>query len=246
LIASTLLLGLNFRNTERVDRSDYGAFFGLGLTGVTLYYLLQHYGIQYTTATDSAILISLSPVFVGLISWVWLKEPFKIKTGLGLLLAFGGALLVIGNGQVAWREPGLRVWGDFLILLTAISWACYSVGGKKLLAKYKPLTLITYTTVIGTGLLLPFAWTELTFSNFLPLTGVTWLNLLYLGGAASVYGYLAWYRGLTKLPTVTVSSYLYFRPLLTGIIAAIVLHEQVGMLSVIGGVLIIVGTYLTV
>ncbi len=245
MIASVMLCAINLRNPERIQPADYGHLFGLGLTGVTFYYLFQHYGIRYTQATDAALLISLSPVFIGVISWLWLRERWKPAAAAGLFLAFGGTLLIIADGQPFWKQPGDRVWGDLLILLTAVSWAFYSVAGKKLLSKYKPLTLITYTTMIGTACLLPFALPDLPRVDWAGLTWVTWLNLLYLGGAASVYGYLAWYRGLLKLPAVTVGSYLYFRPLLTGIIAALVLGEQISWFMVGGGALIITGTYLT-
>lgn len=86
---------------------------------------------------------------------------------------------------------------------------------------------------------------ELAHTGYHRLNWVGWLNLLYLGGAASVYGYLAWYRALTKLPAVTVGSYLYFRPLLTGVIAAVVLNEKVGLFVILGGILIILGTVLS-
>lgn len=246
IIASLILLVLNYRNRERVDRADYRSFFLLGLTGVTLYYLLQHFGIKHTNATDAAILISLSPIFIGLISWFLLKERLKLITGIGLLIALTGAVLVISNGKSIWDQPGGRVQGDLLILLTAVSWAIYSVYGKKLLSKYHPKTLITYTTLIGTVLLIPFSLPELSRVDLRHLTWGGWLNLMYLGGAASVYGYLAWYRALKKLPAITVGSYLYFRPLLTGIIAVIVLQETLSLFILAGGSLILFGTYLAV
>lgn len=245
LIASAVLLALNLRNKEKVLKSDYPSFFLLGLTGVTLYYLLQHYGIKYTNAIDASILISLSPVFIGMISWLILKERMKPIALAGLILAFSGSVLLITGGKFTWNDTGGRFWGNILILLTAVSWSVYSVCGKKLLARYTPLTLITYTTLIGTILLFPFSLLELVHMGFKSVNFFGWLNLLYLGGAASVYGYLAWYRALKKLPAVTVGSYLYFRPLLTGIIAAIALGERIGLFVIAGGVLIIGGTYLS-
>lgn len=247
LIASVIVVIIDIRNREKIERADYPSLVLLGLTGVTLYYLLQHYGIRYTNATEAAILISLSPVFIGLISWSLMREPFRLMAGVGLLLAFTGSLMVITGGNIpSSGELGDRVRGDFLILLTALTWAIYSVLGKKLLHRYSPITLIKYTTITGTLLLVPFTLPELLHYG-LPLPDmVGWLNLLYLGGAASVYGYLAWYRALTALPAVTVGSYLYFRPLLTGLIAAVILHERIGAAGLLGGVLIILGTFLTV
>jgi len=246
VVASGILLFVNRGNTERIARTDYPSLLGLGLTGVTLYYLLQHYGIKYTNAVDAAVLISLSPLFIVIISWALLKERLKATTATGLFLALAGSVLVISNGRLNWDGSDARLWGDILILLTAVSWAIYSVYGKKLLQKYSPKTIITYTTVIGTLFLLPFSWLEAAGKHNFILDWFGWLNMLYLGGAASVYGYLAWYRGLTRLPAVTVGSYLYFRPLLTGIIAFIVLRESVGLFTVLGGGLIIAGTYLAI
>ncbi len=245
-IASLILLVIDYNNPEIIRRSDYGRITFLGATGVTLYYLLQHYGINYTNATDASILISLSPVFIACISWTLLKERVKSATILGLVLALAGCILVITNGDVAIKNNQGRWWGDLLILLTAVSWALYSVFGKKILAAYTIRTIVKYTTWVGTVLLIPFSLPELARVEHFSLSWIGWLNLFYLGGLASVYGYLAWYRALAKLPSVTVGSYLYFRPFLTGLMAAVVLHERISGYIIAGGFLIIAGTYLSV
>jgi drug/metabolite transporter (DMT)-like permease len=245
IVASVILLVLNSKNREKIEKRDYPSLLLLGLTGVTFYYLLQHYGIRYTNAIDASILVSLSPVFICLISWILLKEAVKPITIAGLLLALAGSILVIGGGKLSLGGLETRLWGNILILLTALSWAVYSVYGKKLLLKYKTITLITWTTLIGTIFLIPFSLAEISSGQNIWLDWFGWLYILYLGGAASVYGYLAWYRALNKLPYVTVGSYLYFRPVLTGIIAGIVLNEQIGLEVLIGGVIIILGTYLS-
>lgn len=135
--------------------------------------------------------------------------------------------------------------GNILILLTVVSWAFYSVYGKRLLKKYSANTLIKYTTLSGTVFLIPFFLPDLMQIQHFSVSWITWLNLIYLGGLASAYGYIAWYRALTRLPAVTVGSYLNFRPLLTGIMAAIILTEKISIFVVLGGLLIIAGTYLT-
>lgn len=243
VVASVILVALNWGKLERVERRDWPRLVFLSLFGVTFYYLLQHYGIMYTNATDAAILVSLSPIFMGLISWALLGERLRPRAVAGLVLATAGSALVITKGGYDFVQAG-SLGGNVLILLTAVSWAVYSVYGKKLLGRYAVNTLITYTTVIGTVSLVPFTVGELARGQGFSLSWLGWLNLLYLGGLASVYGYLAWYRALTRLPSLTVGSYLYFRPLLTGIFAALLLHEAVGVAEVAGGCLIIAGTYL--
>ncbi|ATW26529.1 DMT family transporter [Candidatus Formimonas warabiya] len=245
LIASAILCIIDYKNPERVAKKDYPLIVFLSVTGVTFYYLLQHYGIKYTNATNAAILVSLSPVFIGLIFWTLLGERLKGITVIGLALSFTGCFLVITNGNLASMQINEQFWGNVLILLTAVSWALYSVFGKRLLKFYSARTIIKYTTVIGTLLLFPFSWGEIQSVGSFSLSWVGWANLFYLGGLASVYGYLAWYRGLAKLPAVTVGSYLYFRPFLTGILAAVILKDRVGPALILGGALILFGTYLT-
>jgi drug/metabolite transporter (DMT)-like permease len=243
IVASVILVALNWGKLEKVARDDYPRVVFLSLTGVTFYYLLQHYGIMYTNATDAAILISLSPIFMGVISWALLGEPLRLRAVAGLALATAGSALVITKGDYDFAAAG-SLAGNLLIVLTAVSWAFYSVYGKKLLGRYSAGTLITYTTLIGTAALAPFTVGEIKSSQSFSLSWLGWFNLLYLGGLASVYGYLAWYRALTRLPSLTVGSYLYFRPLLTGVFAALLLNEAVGVFEVAGGCLIVVGTCL--
>ncbi|MHC1762106.1 MAG: DMT family transporter [Negativicutes bacterium] len=245
LLASVILLILDWKNTESIAKGDYPMIVLLSSTGVTLYYLLQHYGIQYTNATDAAILISLSPIFMCLISWFCLRDSLKISALAGVLISFCGCLLVITDGHFDKLAIDDRFEGNLLILLTAVSWAVYSSFGKNMLQKYSVRTLVKSTTLIGTLLLLPFSLYEISPASRFSLSWIGWVNMLYLGGLASVYGYLAWYRGLCRLPAATVGSYLYFRPLLTGVIAAMLLHEQIGSYTVIGAILILFGTYLT-
>ncbi|WP_371380008.1 DMT family transporter [Sporomusa aerivorans] len=245
LIASIILIIIDFRNQERINREDYPLFLFLSATGVTLYYLLQHYGMQYTNATNAAILISLSPVFIGIFSWLLFNEKFKCINWLGLTLAFGGCCLLITDGNMSRNLLDNRSWGNLFILMTAISWALYSVYGKKLLKTYSSITIIKYTTLLGTIMLIPFSLGEITLSSRFALSWLGFVNLLYLGGLASVYGYLAWYKGLERLPAITVGSYLYFRPLLTGILAAAILHENISSTVILGGMLILAGAYLT-
>lgn len=245
IIASGILIVINYRNPERIARKDYPLLLFLSATGVTLYFLLQHYGMKYTNATDAAILISLTPVFIGVISWILLGEKLKTKAIIGLGLAFFGSFLVIVNGTNLGKQMDQQMFGNFLILLSALSWTLYSVYGKKMLKNYSAQTIITYTTVIGTLLLIPFALPELISAKSYSISWLCTANLFYLGGAASVYGYLAWYRALEKLPAVIVGSYQYFRPLLTGVFAAVLLNEKISLFVIAGGFLIIAGTYIT-
>ena len=82
-----------------------------------------------------------------------------------------------------------RLYGDFLILLTGLAWAIYSILVKTLLERYPATTVLAYTTFAGTLFLLPLSLAELPV-NFATVTLSGWLNIIYLGLFASVMAYL--------------------------------------------------------
>lgn len=64
-------------------------------------------------------------------------------------------------------------------------------------------------------------------------------NLIFLGIVASSIGYLAWNHTIDKIGVVGTTNYLYLNPLATFITSAIVLHEQITLISIVGGILIL-------
>jgi len=70
-------------------------------------------------------------------------------------------------------------------------------------------------------------------------------NLCFLGIVASFLCYLSWNYVVNKIGVVTVTNYLYIQPFATFIVSAIVLHERITPIAILGGVLILAGVYLS-
>jgi drug/metabolite transporter (DMT)-like permease len=115
---------------------------------------------------------------------------------------------------------------------------------KALLERYPAVTVLAYSTFAGTLLLLPLSLTELPV-NFAAVTLAVWLNILYLGLFASALAYLIWNLALSRVPAVTAAVYIYLIPVLTAVMAAIYYRQLPSLYIVAGGLIVLLGTYLT-
>ncbi|MGB4503786.1 MAG: EamA family transporter [Syntrophaceticus sp.] len=244
-IMASIALGLFLVITKqpRLQKNDLPGIMLSGLSGIAIFNVLQNQGLRYAGATDAAILIAMSPVFIALLSWVILKERISRLQVVGIVIAFSGSVLVATNGS--FNNLGfnkLRLYGDLLVLLSSLAWAIFSITLKKLLTRYPPTTIMTYSTFVGTVFLIPFSLMEYPV-DFLAVNFTGWINIIYLGLLASAVGNLIWNSALEKVPAVTAGAYLYLSPVVAAVIAFIFLHEIPSLYTVSGGLIIIMGTF---
>ena len=237
-----LILLLSKKET-RLPAKELLSLSVLGLTGVTLLYIFQFIGIEYTTASTSAVLINTNVIFIVLLSATFLKEKFPLRKSAGIALSFVGVLVVIfaqmTNESIAFSNVFLI--GCIFIILSAFCWAIYSIVGKKLLNKYDPFTVTTYAFVLGTIFFLPVVLPDITdVIQGVSLNG--WMAILYLALICSVFGYVAWYYALSRIEAGRAAVFLNLIPLFT-IVISFFTGEIPTFIFLIGAILIIYGVY---
>jgi len=138
----------------RVARSDWGAFWAMGI-------LLAYQGLRLTTASNFALLHATETVFLSLLAFFFLGEALPRTKLLGICLGLAGVYLIISNGMAL---PSLShsTLGNLLIALALAFEASSSIVGKNLVARYPPLSVVTYQMLSGAVALAPFAAYELT------------------------------------------------------------------------------------
>lgn len=245
LIASPILFAfiLFRRKFQLPEKSDYFKILILALTGVTLLYAVQFVALLYTTATNSSILINTCVIFIAMMSFFMGEKLTGFKI-LGITVSFVGVVMIVSKGYSLNFFSSDTVVGDLLMLFDGFLWAVYTVVGKDLLKKYSSDVLTAYAFVFGSVLLFPFAVYEGVINplNFSPMS---WISLLYLGVLCSVVAYVIWYSALKVMGTTDVAVFVYIVPLFTAIMALFVLNEEIGIFTVIGGVMTMLGVYIT-
>ncbi|MDR7075979.1 drug/metabolite transporter (DMT)-like permease [Neobacillus niacini] len=212
----------------------------LGILGVFVHQLLQATALLTIDASSAGWLISLSPIFTVILSILFLHEKMSFIRAAGMVLAITGVLLVTTakNGQSFHVIMNI---GFLLMILSTLNWAVYSVLLKSLKIPYPPIVVTFYLSFCGLILTTPFLIRNRGWESLSLLTKSEWAHLLFLGVFVSGIAYWYWAKALEVLEASKVSMFLYLEPVATLIAAVLLLQEKVYLLSVAGGIIIIIG-----
>ena len=224
---------------------DWGFFALLGFLGITFHQWLQSTGLITAQAMTTGWIVASIPIFMVILGWLFLKERLSWLQSSGIVLAALGVLLVITRGNLASLSPGrFSATGDILILISAPNWAVFSILSRSRLKIYPAALMMFYVMLFGwlfSSVLLPGSNGLRTIFS-LSLDG--WTAVAFLGIFCSGIAYVFWYDALVALPVAQTGAFLYIEPLITLIVAAIVLHEPIHLASLGGGGIILLGVWL--
>lgn len=239
--AGMLLLLALLRRPLAVNRSDLLRAAIVGVFHVGLYQIFFSTGLRYTTATNSVLIINISPVITALMVWLTRAEPISWRQGAGIGLAMLGTLtLVQAGGTLA----GGHLRGDVLTFLAAASYAVTPVLVLPLLRRYATITIMTIGMLFGTVVLLVAALPDLVRQSW-DVSTTAWAQLAYAAFGAGTLGYLFWYEGIGRIGPTRVAAYGYLIPVLGVTIAVTVLREAFTPVHALGAAITLAGVTLT-
>jgi drug/metabolite transporter (DMT)-like permease len=200
-------------------------------------------GLQRSTAAHAALLYALTPLGVYLYSMLRGREAPSARAGLGLLLAFVGALvLLLAHGLRA--LSGVFV-GDILILGAVTAWVLYTAEGKAFIGEFGALRATAWSMIAGALWLLPLSPWVLRPEFVLGASPVVTGAILYLALLTSVVSYFLWYWALGRTDASKVAVFSNLQPVVTAVAAWLVLGERIGWEVAVGGALVLAGVRLT-
>lgn len=215
----------------------------LGITGGSMYFLLENTALLYTQASNVAIIIAATPLLTTLaIHLISRQEQVSPRLYRYSLLSLAGVALVVFNGEFILK---LNPLGDILTLGAAVMWVIYSIVILRMEGKYHTLMITRKIFFYGILTLLPYFAIdpfEIDFEIFARPTVIG--NLLYLGVIASLLCYWAWNVVIEKLGAVRATNYLYINPIIAMITSWLILNERITALALLGTILILAGVYL--
>jgi drug/metabolite transporter (DMT)-like permease len=228
----------------RVERKDLLTLLVLALLGVTFFFTIQYTGIQLAGASIAAILVCLlSPVLITIFSGRLFGERLTKRQITGIFTAITGTLLVVSTDLLNFEGNTESLVGTLILLSTPIMWAAYSLLGQKIMQKYDAFLVVSYVSLLGGLCLIPFSLAENSLSQFLSLSTIQWLGILYLASTCSLLGYYIWFYVLKKAGA-TASTFLFAEPLITAMFAVSFVNEVLYPSVIAGAVLILIGVFL--
>jgi drug/metabolite transporter (DMT)-like permease len=216
--------------------------------------LALHFGtwitsLEYTTVTSSVVLVSLSSLWVALLSIVILKEKMTWLLWVGLSLSLLGSILITGSsptgisiisGEVLFSR---NMIGNGLAFSGAWFLAGYLIIGRKLRSA---LSLSSYIFLIfGVASLVLFAGALFFHDPIVGFKPINYLYLLFLAIVPQLLGHAAFNWALKYLSATFVSIALLGEPIGAAIFALVLLKEPPTIFEVAGGTLILIGIFIS-
>jgi len=242
LVVGTLLLR---RHALRaLPLRDLPTLVALAVPGLVLTQGLQAYALLRSTSANTAWLIALGPVVTAVLA-AWLLQERLAGKLLGLGLALGGAILVVTRGNSLATALGLpETRGDVLTLLSTVTWALYTIGGRRFVGRHDARLVTAHLLVVASVAFAPLFVVEQGWRQLAALSPVGWACLGYLGIGCSGIGLLLYYAALEHLEASQVAAFIYLEPLIAQALAIGLLGEPVTASLLAGGGAILIGVYL--
>lgn len=244
LVAAILFQIVGFaRRRERImERKHFIQMFVATCFGVVGNMLLFFNGLAYTSEINASVLMLNAPIFVLVFSVFVLKDKIRLWQAVGMFLAAIGALFLIGGLNFQFTSDSVQ--GDIMVLLNATSFAFYLVYVKRLLKQYSAIVVIKNLFLIGTFLVLPFAWNDLQVADFSSFPSEIWLAIGFVAIMTTFVAYLLNIWAVKKATPNLVASYIYLQPVIATFIAISAGNQSLSWEKVIFAAVIFGGVYL--
>ncbi len=225
------------------EKKDLPKLILLSLSGIFFNITFFFFGLKYAPSINAPVIASSAPIFIYLFSIFILHEKAKFKVLLGTLISFLGVFVIVIQPLLN-RVDHLSYLGNILFLLATVGAVGHVIISKSLLNKYKPITIIFWSFVIGSISFLPFYLYEIFKYDplqHLNIQGFSGLVFGILLSSLAAYYLYAW--GMEKIKAQEVGLFTYIDPIIAGVIAIPLLGEEITLIFLLGAILIFTGIF---
>ncbi len=244
--SSLFLLGVLWVREHNIviHRKDLAKFVLLALVGNTAYQLFFINGIALTAATNSALILATTPIFIILFSAMLDVEKVSRPVVQGAILSFVGVLMIVLGAGGSLTFSGQSLLGDLLIVANPICWSVYTVLSKPMFQEYSPLKLTAVTMAIGAVPLVIIGAPTFFTQNWIGISVNAWIGLGFSAFLAIGIGYVLWYTGVNRIGSARTSLYDNLVTVFAVASAWILLSEVMSWVQILGAVLVFLSLYL--
>jgi drug/metabolite transporter (DMT)-like permease len=233
-----LLLALS-RGKVPALRERWRDFVVIGIVNSALPFALFCFAGQYIAASTAAILNATSPFFGALAAALWIKDPLPLPKLLGMALGLGGVVLLVG-----WRpEPltGLALAAVFACLAASLCYGIASVYAKVRMTGVPSFSTALYSQLAAAIVLAP----ALPFAPMQgQMTATVAANMLALAVGSTAIAYLLYFKLIANIGPARALTVTFLIPLFGVLWGYLFLDESLTVNMLIGGSLILGGTWL--
>lgn len=233
-----------FAPKQKIDRSDWWRIIVCAIMGMVINMLAFFKGLQLSTPINSAVLVTITPIIVVVLSALFIKEKITLTKGLGILLGLIGAVtLILFGAEIRSDAPNIPL-GNFLFVVNATFYGSYLILVKKLIEKYHPLVLLKWLFTVAVFVNFPLTFSEVLVIEWaaLPLNIIGAIIFVVLGTTFGTYLLNAF--ALTQLKASTIGAFVYMQPLVGVLFALFAGKDQLTGIKLLAMTLVLLGVYL--
>ena len=238
-----MLFILITRQPYRIKRQHIPYLIITGILGNSGYPLFFAFGLAYTTAGNSVLILSTLPAWVALFGTLIGVEKIGKQGWVGVTLSVFGIILVIagGRGQAGFRFGGASLYGDLIVVGALLCWTAYTMALKPLTKVYPPAVVSSHAMTVG---IIPMVLVSLpTMVNFqwTTVSLAAWASLLITGVFAVGLAYIFWGYGVAHLGSTRTSLYLNLVPPIALLVNWLWLGETLTPIQWVGSAIALIG-----
>lgn len=243
--AAILFWGISFFGPkEKVERKDWGRMLACAVLGMSINMLAFFKGLQLSTPINSSVLITITPIFVVILSAFFLKERITLNKGLGILLGFVGAVtLILFGAEIRQDAPNIPL-GNSLFIINATAYGAYLIVAKKLVEKYHPFTMMKWLFTLAIIINFPITLPEFLEIEWATIPLWAYGSIVFVVIGTTFLTYLFNVFALTQLRASTIGAFIYVQPLFGILFALLSGKDQLTLIKVLAGVFVLLGVYL--
>lgn len=261
LIGSLMLSPLAVRSLKKreikLNRNDFAFFFLTGFICVVVSMSFYQLSVLYCRASTVAILFSCNPLFVIPLAYFILKEKIYKHTVATIILSTAGIIFILNPMNMSDNAVGIA-----FSLFAAVTFALYSVIGKLKSSRYGSTVLNCFTFLMGSIEMLVFIalsknvfisslLIDKGFNVFVNIPAIGGISvsslpaLIYIGVFVTGLGYMFYFLAMDEVSASAASMVFFIKPAIAPVLSLIILHEPLAINTIIGIVLITIGSSVT-
>ncbi len=243
--AAILFWGISFFGPkEKIARRDWLRVLVCAILGMVINMLAFFKGLDLSTPINSAVLVTITPIIVVILSALLIKEKITLLKGSGVFLGFIGALaLVLFGAEIRQDAPNIPL-GNALFILNATSYGAYLIVAKSLIEKYHPFTLMKWLFTVAVIINLPITFSEFSEIQWsqMPLEVYGVIAFVVIG--TTFLTYLFNIYALKQLKASTLGAFVYIQPLIGILFALVTGKDYLTLIKTFAIGLVLIGVYL--
>ena len=224
-----------------LNARDLGWMALLGTICIPVSMMAFQIGVMRCNAATAAPLFCTNPLFTMPIAAVFASEKMTRRKWISLAVGIAAVIFMIRPWDV---QPGNTVSGILIMLLASVSFAVYSVMSKRSIKRIGTFMQTSINFIVGSLILLVI----ILMTGHPVIAGVS-ENIpiiLYCGVIVTGIGYLAYFLAIRYSDATTGSITFFIKPAIAPIFAVLILHESIYWNTVVGIILLITASFLTI